>query len=416
METILHHEFPNGLVLVGEPMRWLESVAVSLRIPAGSIYDDSDKAGLASFTGEMVMRGAGPRESRTLVRDLGLYGIHYTERVGTTYAKFTFATVSSQIARGLEIFADVVRRPHLPASQVEPVRQGILQELRGLADDPGSLLVRELRRAFYPYPVNRPPIGEAETVAQITLEDIQSHFRRYYQPDGAIVAVAGKFDWEDVIDLVGQFFGDWRGIRPPEITLRPSEVIYRHIRHESQQVQIGVAFPGPPYAHPDFFHAWAAAAVLGSGSSSRLFRELREKRGLCYGCWATYHSGRSQGAIFCYASTAAETAQETLNLLLAEIGKLFSGIRQEELQRIKAGIKSALIMSQESSAARCAVIAREWTLLERVRPVEEIRRIVDELSAESINAFLQANPPKRIVVVTVGAKELEVNSALQVAT
>lgn len=410
-ENILHHEFPNGLVLIAEPMRWLESVAVSIRIPAGSIFEAPEKAGLASFTGEMLMRGAGPRDSRALVQDLGLNGIHHVEGVGSTFAKFAFATVSSQIGRGLEIFADVVRRPHLPASQVENVRQGILQELRGLADEPSALLVRELRRAFYPYPLNRPTSGEPDTVAQITLEDIQEHFRRYYQPDGAILAVAGKFDWEEVIDLVGHHFGDWRGQRPAEVTCIPSDIRYRHVPHESQQVQIGIAFPGPAYAQREFFQAWAATAVLGSGSSSRLFRELREKRGLCYGCWATYHSGRSQGGVFCYASTAAERAQETLNTMLAEIRRLFAGVEEHEIRRIKAVIKSALIMSQESSAARCGVIAREWILLGRVRPIEEIREIIDAITADSVNAFLQANPPQRIVVVTVGPKELEVNGA-----
>lgn len=97
--------------------------------------------------------------------------------------------------------------------------------------------------------------------------------------------------------------------------------------------------------------------------------------------------------------------------MLAEIRRLFAGVEEHEIRRIKAVIKSALIMSQESSAARCGVIAREWILLGRVRPIEEIREIIDAITADSVNAFLQANPPQRIVVVTVGPKELEVNGA-----
>ncbi|MCS7239363.1 MAG: insulinase family protein [Thermoguttaceae bacterium] len=411
-ENALYHEFPNGLTLIGEPMRWVESVGVSIRLQAGSIYDPPEKAGLAHFTTEMAMRGAGARDSRALVQELGLYGIHHAAGTGTGFAKFGFATVSARIAKGFEIFADVVRRPQLPASQVENVRQGILQELRGLADEPAALLVRELKRVFYPYPIGRPTSGDEESVARITLSDIQEHHARYYQPDGGLIAVAGKFNWEELVDLVGDFFGDWQGQKPPEVRLIPSNVRYRHCPHPSEQVQIGVAFPGPAYSHGDFFQAWAAAAVLGHGSGSRLFRELREKRGLCYGCGASYHSGRLQGGTFCYASTSADRAQKTLDVLLGEIRQLAEGIQPEELHRIKATIKSAMIMSQESSMVRCGAIARDWVLLRRVRPIEELRRIIDDLSAESINAFLAANPPRNLVIVTVGPKELEVNGEL----
>jgi len=407
-----HYRFANGLVLLGEPMPWLESVAVTVRVPAGSVFDPEGKEGRADFTGELMLRGAGTRDSRALVRELGLYGIHYAAGVGTYFAKFLFSTVSSQIGKGLEIFADIVRRPQLPASHVESVRQGMLQELRGAEDDPGLRLVRELRRAFYPHPWGRPTTGEVESVLRLTLEDIREHYQRYYQPDGTIIAVAGRFDWGELVELVGEHFGDWVGEKPPAIQATPTEVRYRHFPHNSQQVQIGVAFSGPAYAEEDFFPAWAAVAVLGYGSSSRLFQELRERRGLCYGVGASYHSGRDRGGIFCYASTSADRAQETLRVLLGEIRRLEEGIREEELEPVKAGVKSALIMSQESSAARAAVIARDWSLLGRVRPIEEIREAIDSLSADKINAYLQAHPPDGFVVVTVGPRELEVGGEL----
>lgn len=411
-ENTLYHQFPNGLTLIGEPMRWLESAGVSIRIPAGSIYDPPEKAGLANFTTEMTMRGAGSRDSRALVRELGLHGIHYAASTGSGFAKFGFATVSARVGKGFEIFADVIRRPHLPASQLENVRQGILQDLRGLADEPAARLARELKRAFYPDPLGRPTSGELATVARISLEDIREHHARYFQPEGTLIAVAGKFDWDELVDVVGECFGDWQGQKPPEVRLTPTGVRYRHCPHPSQQVQIGVAYPGPTYSQPEFFQAWAAAAVLGFGSTSRLFRELREKRGLCYGCGSSYHAGRAHGGTFCYASTSADRAQQTLDVLLAEIRQLADGVRPEELQRIKATIKSAMIMSQESSLVRCGAIARDWNLLGRVRPIEELRQIIDQLSAESINAFLAANPPRGLVIVTVGPKELEVNGEL----
>lgn len=393
-------------------MPWLESVAVSVRIPAGAAFDAEGKEGVASFTAEMVMRGAGPRDSRALVREFGLHGIHHAESVGVYFAKFVFATVSTQVEKGFELLADVLRRPHLPASQLESVRQGILQDLRGMEDDPAARLVRELRRIFYPDPWGRPATGEVATVTRITLEDVQQHFARFYQPEGAIVSVAGRFEWDDLLDMVGDFFGDWPGQKLPELRTQPPQVRYRHLEHKAQQVHIGIGFPGPAYGDPEFFQAWVAAAVLGWGSTSRFFRELREKRGLCYSVGTSYHSGRSFGGIFCYASTSAERAEEVLMVMVQEIHRLADGVRPEELTRIKAGVKSALIMSQESSAARSAVIARDWLFLGRIRSPQEIAEVIDGLTAESVTAYLQANPPRDLVVVTVGPKPLELSSEL----
>jgi predicted Zn-dependent peptidase len=142
--------------------------------------------------------------------------------------------------------------------------------------------------------------------------------------------------------------------------------------------------------------------------SSRLFTEVREKRGLCYSVYATMHTLRDRGSVLCYAGTSAERAQETLDVTVSELVRLVEGIREDELSRLKARIKSSLIMQQESSSSRSGAIARDWYHLGRVRTLDEVSRLLDALKCQSINTFLAANPPQDFTIVTLGPKPLEV--------
>jgi predicted Zn-dependent peptidase len=170
-----------------------------------------------------------------------------------------------------------------------------------------------------------------------------------------------------------------------------------------------VAYPSVPYSHPDYFQARGAVGILSDGMSSRLFTEVREKRGLCYSVYASCHSLRDQGSVLCYAGTSTERAQETLDVLLEVLTDLANGVHPNELQRLKARIKSALIMQQESSASRCFAMAGDWYHLGRILTLDELGRILDHLNCASINAYLAANPPADFCVVTLGEKPLEVS-------
>jgi predicted Zn-dependent peptidase len=146
--------------------------------------------------------------------------------------------------------------------------------------------------------------------------------------------------------------------------------------------------------------------------SSRLFTEVRENRGLCYAVHAGCHSLRDRGSVLCYSGTTTERAQETLDVLLAEIVRLSNGIAADELQRLTAKIKSALIMQQESSTSRSGSIAADWYHLGRVQTLDELRGIIDGLTCKSVNAYLKANRPRNFRIVTLGAQELETPSAV----
>jgi predicted Zn-dependent peptidase len=405
---ILSKKLENGMVLVGEPTKALESAAFTFLAPAGCCYDPPGRAGLASLTGEMMLRGAGPRDSRTWVSDLENLGVERGESVGVAQSTYHGATLRENVYAGISLFADMLRRPHLPADQLEAGRSACLQELRSIDDEPSHKLMIELRKRRYPDPWGRSSVGEEASLRAATIDDVRQFHSQHYRPGNTILAVAGNFDWKRMCDEVEKLFGDWEPLNVPEPAARNGRGTGDHISFQSNQSHVGIAYPTIPYKHPDYFQAWAAVGVLSSGSSSRLFTEVREKRGLCYTVYASLHTQRDRASVLCYAGTTAERAQETLDVTVEQLQKLGSGIEQSELDRLKARIKSSLIMQQESTSARSGALGRDWYHLGRARSLDEVGKLVDALSADTINGFLEKNPPSDLLVVTLGPEPLEI--------
>ena len=410
---ILSRTLDNGLVLVAEPNSSMESAAFSFMLPAGCAVEPAVRGGLATLLTEMTMRGAGRRDARALVADLDTLGVERADSVSSAHASYSVATLAHNLEPALEIYADVLRSPRLPSDQLEPARQVVLQELEGLEDEPSQKLMIELKRRQYPDPWGRPSQGDAEGLTAATLAEVNDFHSRRFRPNGTILGVAGRFEWPALCDAVQRLYGDWepRTQEPPQGDR--SWPKRDHIEHDSNQTQVGIAYASVPYKHPDYFAAWGAVGVLSGGMSSRLFTEVREKRGLCYTVFATYHTLMDAGSVLCYAGTSADRAQETLDVMLAELVRLAKGVEPAELARLKARIKSGLIMQQESSSARAGSIARDWYYLNRVRTLAELGRIVDELTVEQINAYLAAHPPGDFTIVTLGPEPLEVRGGIQ---
>ena len=407
-QPILSHAYDNGLVLVAEPMMSLESAAFTFMVPAGCALDPDNRMGLGSLTCEMALRGSGKRDSRQFIQDLENLGIERGESVSISHTSFSGATLAANLLPGLSIFADLLRRPHFPDDQLEAARLMALQELIAIEDEPSQKVMLELRRRQYPEPWGRSSHGERKSLETIELGELRDYYAENYHPNGTILGVAGHFDWEQLKDRIGELFGDWKPGDASEPATGLSLPKREHLAHESNQTQIGIGFDSLPYRHPDYFQAWGAIGVLSGGMSSRLFTEVREKRGLCYSVYATMHTLRDRGSVLCYAGTSAERAQETLDVTVAELVRLAEGIREDELSRLKARIKSSLIMQQESSSSRSGAIARDWYHLGRVRTLDEVSRLLDALTCQSINTFLAANPPQDFTIVTLGPKPLEV--------
>ncbi|MEO8498399.1 MAG: pitrilysin family protein [Planctomycetota bacterium] len=405
---VYSQQFENGLTLLAEPMDWLESVAFTLLIPSGADRDPKHLAGLSNFVCEMAQRGCGSRSSRQFIEDLELLGVDSSGSVSNAFASYGGSMPAEKLAEALTIYADVVRRPHLNADQFEDAQQVCIQEVRSHDDDLAHKVMSELRRHRYVDPYSRVSYGNIEAIEQIKIDDVREHFRSFYQPQGVILSVAGQIDWPSLRDHVGQLFGDWTGSNPPiKEGPAPSEP-YFHIEHDSSQMHIGISYASVPYSADNYFQSHGAIGVLSGGMSSRLFTEIREKRGLCYSVYASCETVRDRGAVVSYAGTTTDRAQETLDVLVEELLRLREGVREEELKRLKARIKSQLIMAQESSSSRSSQIAWDWYHLNRVRTLDELSAIIDALTCQTINQYLVDNPPRDFRVVTLGANQLEI--------
>jgi predicted Zn-dependent peptidase len=411
--TINQHTFPNGLVLVAEKMPGVQSASFTLLLPAGAAYEGAVDlnlgGGAATMAAEWISRGAGPRDSRELLTALDNLGVSHAESAQTLHTSLAVATLSRNLEPALEIFADMVLRPHLDDDEVEPIRALCLQNLRSLEDDPGTKVIYELRRRHFPDPWGRPSPGTAEGVAALTPDDLRRFLAETYQPNGAILGVAGAIDWPGLRDAVGRLFGGWKPRSQPRVLERPVGPRRDHILRETQQIQIALAYPAATVASPEYYRARAAAAILGGYSSARLFTEVREKRGLCYSVYASYEGQLERAAILCYAGTSADRAQQTLDVMLAEIDRLGrDGVALDELDTMRAGLKSSLIMAQESSMSRSGSLASDWYFLGRVRPIEEIAGELDALTPASVSEYAaRFEKPREMTILTLGPTALE---------
>ncbi|MFM8633928.1 MAG: M16 family metallopeptidase [Planctomycetia bacterium] len=411
-QTLFSTTLDNGIVLVGEHLPGLESVAVAFHAPAGAIHDPPGQSGLASLAGERMLRGAGDRTGRRIVEDLENAGVQWSQGVTTSHASFSGAMVARQLPDALSIYADILRRPLLDADELEKARQVVLQNLAGIEDDPSHRVITALRRLAYPAPWGMPAEGISSEIETLGLGHVRGFVARHVRPPGTIIAIAGRIDWDDVVRRIDSLLGDWTAEAAPSVTAGGRGPRVYHVPHDSQQTHIAIAWSLPPYRDEASYEATAALAILGGGSSSRLFTEVRERRGLCYSVSAGYHTHRDFATAICYSGTTAARAQETLDVMLAEIARLPGSIDREELDRVKARATSGLVMQQESSAARAGGIARQWYHLGRIRTLEEELRRFDAITVGSIEESLAAHPASDLTVVSLGSEPLEVPDAV----
>lgn len=405
-QSIHHHTFENGLTLLAEEMPWLESAAFAFLLPCGAVHDPIDRLGLSNLTCDMVQRGSGDRSSREFVEALERLGVDRSGSVSLSHTSYSGATLADNLLPAIELHADLLQRPVFPEAQLGESRQVCYQELRAVEDDLAHRALECVRGLQYPAPWGRSVQGEAGHIEAIEMTDVHSHFKNHYEPSELIVSVAGKLDWHQLRDHVGKLFADWKPVdHTPVVETPPAEKI-AYIPHESNQTHIAISYHNVPYRHEDYYQARAAIGVLSDGMSSRLFTEVREKEGLCYTVYATVNTLRDRGAVLCYSATSTERAQETLDVTMRELLRLKDGVEESELNRLKARIKSSLIMQQESSASRSVSMAIDWYHLGRVRAMDEVSAAINDLTAESISDYLRRNPPKNFRLATLGAKEL----------
>lgn len=400
------HVLDNGMVLLGEPMAGVESVAFDFMLPAGTAVLPEGVCGAANIASDWIFRGAGSRDSRALGDALDGLGLHRSDSVGSAHMSIGASLESSNLAEALALYSDVILKPHLSNEQFTPARQLALEGVLALPDEPRQMVMLELRERFYPSPLGRSTVGQIDELERLTAERTREIIKTSFNIPQTILTVAGKYDFAAVCKQIGHAFGGCQGTEPNGVVIGARAGQYTHIPNDGAQVHIGMMTETARFPDDDYYNARVATSVLSGGMSARLFTEVREKRGLCYAIGARYHSLKDAAGIMCYAGTTPDKAQETLDVIVAEFKRLAEGMSNDELDRAKVGLESSLIMQSESSGSRAGAIGSDYYMLGRVRSLDEIKERIEATSVESIVDFLRRHPFEDFTVVTIGPREV----------
>lgn len=400
------HILKNGMVLLGEPMEAVESVAFGFMLPAGAAMLPDGCCGAANVVADWVFRGAGDKNSRQLSDALDGLGLHRASSVGSSHITIGATLEADNLAEALNLYADIIRKPSLDKDQFELARQLAVDGVLALDDDPRQKVMLKLREQFYPVPLGRSVVGEVDELKALTSDETRQIIKDNFNLSQTIFAVAGKYDFDAVtVQMEGLFKSDsQKTLEAPVAGGKPGG--YTHIHNDGAQVHIGLMTETVKPADENYYDARVAVSVLSGGMSARLFTEVREKRGLCYAVGAQYHGLKEAGGIACYAGTTPDKAQQTLDCVMDQFNRLAEGISDEEINRAKVGLKSSLILQSESSSSRAGAIASDHYLLGRVRSLDEIKDRIEATSIDSVLGFLRSNRFRNFTVVTIGPKQI----------
>jgi predicted Zn-dependent peptidase len=382
-----------GMPLLVEEMAGVRTAAVNWLAPAGNATDPEGVSGdgWSSLLAELAQRGAGERDSKALSDAFDRAGVAKSVSSASVHLVASGTTIGSRVDEALALFADLVVRPHLPGDALDAVRSLAIQSLESLQDDPQHRVGLRLRERHLPPPFNRSGYGNLGAFERAEIGALRQSWMQRVRPIGSILAVAGAVEADAVARTMDRLLSGWHG----EATdVRQSGHAVGGVAHEmdeSNQTHMALGFDAPNERDPSSLQCRIATMILGGETSSRLFTEVRERRGLCYSVNAGYAGGRDRGMVAIYAGSTPERAQETLDTIMREVRALEHGVSADEFRRARMGIKSRLVMHGESTAARAAAIASDWYRLGRCRSLLELTAEVEAVTLEALNAWIAAS-------------------------
>ncbi|MDL2342723.1 pitrilysin family protein [Deinococcus sp. MIMF12] len=384
--------------------------AFDLRIPVGSAHDPRGQEGAAGVLEEWLSKGAGGRDARALGDAFDDLGVRRGGGVGPEATRVSLSGLSADLPAALGLVADLVLRPELPPGELPVLTDLARQDLEALEESPPDRLAVEARRAaFPPDPASphagyvHPASGTREGLSRLTPEGLRA-FHAGYPARGSVLGLVADADPGEVRGLVERAFAGWNGGEPGVVPARFVSGARAHIPHpEAEQTHLSVTASGISPLSPDWLRWQLALTALSGGSASRLFHAVREERGLAYSVGASPVVLGGQGFVSVYAGSTPGRAGETLEVLLAELGRLGAGLEPAEFERARRGLLAGVVFGAESLRSRAGGLTRDLALFGRVRPLAELRAAVSALTLDDVNAFLAGyDPLAGATVVTLG--------------
>lgn len=399
----------NGLTVVSDEMSNVESASVGVWVEAGARFEAPKVNGVSHMLEHMTFKGTRKRSALAIAEEVENVGGHinaYTSRENTAY----YAKVlKNDLELAVDVVADLVQNATLDETELERERGVILQEIFQAQDTPDDVIFDLFQEACFPgQALGMPILGAAEGVRAMPRDDIIGYMNEHYRPESMILSASGNFSHDQLADLASRHFDGHqpgRGAHYPQARYTGGDL---REHRDIEQVHLMLGFEGVTYTDEDFYAASVLSVLFGGGMSSRLFQEIREKRGLVYSVYSFLSSYADTGVFGIYAGTGEDEAGELLPVVCDEIGKMAAAVSAEELIRAKAQLKSSVLMSLESTSARAEQLARQMIVFGRPIPTAEtVEKIdaVDEAAIERIARRIFTSAPTLAALGPIGKVE-----------
>jgi predicted Zn-dependent peptidase len=383
--TILVTRLANGLRVASDRMDSVETASIGVWADVGTRNEPAEINGVSHLLEHMAFKGTTKRSARAIAEEIEAVGGHlnaYTAREQTAYYARILA---DDMPLAVDIIADILQHSTFDAEELARERAVVLQEIGQAEDTPDDIVFDYFQAAAFPdQPMGRPVLGKAEIVRDMRGETISGYMHQHYAPERLVLAAAGQVDHERLVELATRAFTDLSsgGANTPE----PASYIggESRIERDLEQVHVVLGLPGVGYLDPDHYALGILSTLFGGGMSSRLFQEIREKRGLVYSIYSFASAFRDGGIFGIYAGTGENEAAEILPLVIEELRRLPATLTSEELARARAQAKAGVLMARESTSNRAEQLASQLLIYGRPLPSEEIIQRIEAVDAAQL--------------------------------
>ncbi len=389
-DPIATTRLPNGLTIVTERMERVETVSLGAYVASGTRNERASENGVSHFLEHMAFKGTERRSAVRIAEEIENVGGHinaYTAREQTAYY---VKLLKEDLALGADIIGDILTHSSFAPEELERERGVILQEIGQANDTPDDIVFDYFQETAFPgQAMGRPTLGTEGLIRTMKRETLTDYMRAHYTTGNVVIAAAGNLHHEQVVELAQRHFADL-----PTARLEQPEAgryLGGEFRKEKDldQVHVVLGFPSVGYGDPDYYPVLLLSTLLGGGMSSRLFQEIREKRGLVYSIYS-FSAPLLDGGLFgIYAGTGEDEARELVPVTLEELQKVQREagpdiVRQDELDRARAQLKSSLLMSLESTGSRCEQLARQLQVFGRLIPTAETVAKINAVTLDDV--------------------------------
>lgn len=397
---------PSGLRIVTDRMPHLETASLGVWVAAGSRHETSEERGLSHLLEHMAFKGTRRRSAREIAEEIESAGGDLNAATSTEQTAYYAHMLAADVPLGIDILADILTDSIFDAEELEREKGVILQELGAVEDTPDDLVFDLFNLAAFPdQAIGWPILGTPDHVRSFDRKRIAHYLSGHYRAGAMVVGAAGAIEHARIVDTVAKAFGSVP-IAPTAAAV-PARYVggEQKLKRRLEQAHIVIGFQGASYADPEHYALHVFANAVGGGMSSRLFQEVREKRGLVYAINAFHWSYSDSGLFGFYAATGPAQVAELMPVALDCLARSAETLTEAEIQRSKAQLKVALFTGLESPASRAEQIARQLLVFGRVLTREEMLAKIDELTVAEIRragAAALKSPPSVAAVGPIG--------------